>query len=219
MGNTSHANSLKDLCDLGDGSLKTLYESHSTVTFDRLYGHLTRLRGGIEPHDYYFICPRTSTPASYSVILHEPEAALQVICSGWGPNVGDIAVHLMSAGIRFTTAARHDTAAYRPVSSPSIGLGFRPFQTVEYALTLLDYGEYGRQCERILQRDYGRAALMKGGIIARIARDVLGDRAEVIIRSGPTETVTRCGATLRFSSAIYLDDDLRRRSSAGYTRY
>ena len=181
LGNTSHANGLKDLCDLGDGSLKTLYESNSTVTFDRLYGRLTRLRGGIEPRDYYFIRPRTSTPASYSVILHEPEAALQVIRSGWGPNVGDIAVHLMSAGIRFTTAARHDTAAYRPVSSPSIGLGFQPFQTVEYAPTLLDYGEYIQQRERILQCDYGRAALTKGGIIAQIARDVLGDRAEVII--------------------------------------
>ena len=77
--------------------------------------------------------------------------------------------------------AHHNTAAYCSVFSLSIGLGFWPFQTVEYTLTLLNYEKYIQQHKRILQYDYGRAALTKGGIIAQIAKDVLGDHVEAII--------------------------------------
>ncbi|KAL4062682.1 hypothetical protein J3A83DRAFT_4381329 [Scleroderma citrinum] len=158
---------VKHLCDLGDGSLKDQYKFNFTVAFDHFCGCLFQLSGKTKEYDCYIIHPHTPAGTDYSIILYEPEAALQVIHSKCGPSVDDVAVDLMNAGIQFTTMALHH------------GL-----------------------C------NYGRAALMKGGIIAHIARDIVGDHAEAIIRSGPTETVTQYGATLCFGRIFYLDDDL-----------
>jgi hypothetical protein len=60
----------------------------------------------------------------------------------------------------------------------------------------------------LLQSSYGRAALMKGGIIACIARDVLSDHAETIIGLGPLDSATRYGMALQIGSNYYWGDDL-----------
>ncbi|KAL4062683.1 hypothetical protein J3A83DRAFT_4194296 [Scleroderma citrinum] len=136
---SSHVDNVKELCDLGDRSLKAQYKQNSTATFNHLHGRLFWLCGEDEACHYYIVLPGRSTKLKYSVILHEPGAALQVIHSRWGPDVDDIAMHLMSAGIQFATAAPYHKLAYHPALSPKISLGFWPFQHI---LTFLDYKEY-----------------------------------------------------------------------------
>ncbi|KIM50349.1 hypothetical protein SCLCIDRAFT_70916, partial [Scleroderma citrinum Foug A] len=53
-----------------------------------------------------------------------------------------------------------------------------------------------------------RAALMKGGIIGRLAREALGDHADTVIRHGPSDDVLRTGTAIQLGEGYYWDDDL-----------
>ncbi|KJA12735.1 hypothetical protein HYPSUDRAFT_100680, partial [Hypholoma sublateritium FD-334 SS-4] len=64
-----------------------------------------------------------------------------------------------------------------------------------------DYDEYLRRREILLRSHRGRAALMYGGIVARIARDVL-DVNEVL--KGPSTQAV----TVAVKGAFNIDDDV-----------
>ncbi|KAF9472807.1 hypothetical protein BDN70DRAFT_773109, partial [Pholiota conissans] len=81
---------------------------------------------------------------------------------------------------------------------PLRGLGDRP---QDYKPTAVDYTEYLRRREDLLKGPKGRAALMHGGIVARIARDVVEPH---IVLNGPSSDAVTIGEHKRYT----LNDDV-----------
>ncbi|KAF8166508.1 hypothetical protein BJ912DRAFT_833841, partial [Pholiota molesta] len=82
---------------------------------------------------------------------------------------------------------------------PVRGLGARP---EKYSPTAEDYSQYLQRRNDLLRGPKGRAALMRGGIIARIARDVIESN---VILDGPSTTASAVAVLGRFT---LVDDDL-----------
>ncbi|KAH0825659.1 hypothetical protein J3R83DRAFT_11747 [Lanmaoa asiatica] len=167
------------VCDMLDGSLEDEYKS-----------------GHIAPASCHFV-----------ISLDDPVAVLQIIRAQPGPDLPDVALQLASRGISFGTRTVSETVPIPTVSyaEPPVGLGFLPFH---YQPLPSDYLSYLDKRDRLLRRSYGRAALMKGGIIARLARDSLGDRMDVLVQGGPSESVFKYGTAIRVGQEYLWDDDL-----------
>ncbi|KAI9464841.1 hypothetical protein HD554DRAFT_2026204, partial [Boletus coccyginus] len=60
----------------------------------------------------------------------------------------------------------------------------------------------------LLCQTYGRAVIMKGGIIRCLAHASLVDRADFLITHGPSENVIQFGSCIKIEDGRYWDDDL-----------
>lgn len=123
----------------------------------------------------------TSTPTVYLIrnsggtLLTDPwmiatttaSTVLLVFRKKW-PTVLCIARELTRRGVQFNTP-RATTIEPQPPLPQTAPLGIR---LKGYTPTREDYDEYVRRRDYLLRGPKGRAALMQGGIIARIARDV-----------------------------------------------
>ena len=143
----------------------------------------------------------------FVISLDDPIAVLQIIRAQFGPDLPEVALQLASRGIPFGTRTLSE-AVPTPISScaePPIGLGFVPSN---YWPLPSDYISYLDKRDRLLRQSYGRATLMKGGIIARLARDSLGGRMDVLIQGGPSEHVLNYGSAIKTGQDYLWDDDL-----------
>jgi hypothetical protein len=107
------------------------------------------------------------------------ESALECIRRKWGPRVEDVARSLLEKGIPFTTRV----SLLRPLEEPlppPINLGWR-YRT--YAPDHLDYKAYERRRNTLLSQPRGRVALLTGGIVWRLAMEVLSPDMVLV---GPT---------------------------------
>lgn len=99
-------------------------------------------------------------------------------------NISSIVYHLLNEGIAFKTLvsadACHHSKLLQHKSRCVVPLGFRP-QNYEY--TVADFQAYENWRNEFLKNARGRAALMAGGLIARLARGV-ADYHDVL--DGPT---------------------------------
>ena len=69
-------------------------------------------------------------------------------------------------------------------------LGWRP---CGFKSTTYDYRQYVAQAYEVLRQPRGRAALLKGGIIWRLALEILGSGAAERAVSGPSEDIYSFG--------------------------
>lgn len=115
----------------------------------------------------------------------------------------DVARYFVRNGISFRTLA-HATASatYRnDMYLHQFGLGLRPFN---YVFSYVDYVAYETERNRLLNGPAGRAALMAGGILWRLAVQVVGEEHVLF---GPTHTSqTQVLATLE--GMDFVDDVL-----------
>lgn len=89
------------------------------------------------------------------------------------------------------------------ISDPTFGQAFRiPMYTQGHVFNQGDYREYENQRARVMSQRHSRAALLKGGIIWRLAREHLG--ADSVL-SGPSVTA-RKGVGWEVSG--FVDDEL-----------
>ncbi|KJA25932.1 hypothetical protein HYPSUDRAFT_96502, partial [Hypholoma sublateritium FD-334 SS-4] len=86
---------------------------------------------------------------------------------------------------------------------PIRGLGMRP---AAFQPTVADYNEYLRRREDLLRGPRGRAALMHGGIVSRIARDVLDVDAVLAGPSHDSIPVGQHGRFLLYDDRLTQDD-------------
>ena len=195
-----------DVCDMLDGSLEEEYKS-GHVTVERRQGTRIALDGDRTSCIFYLIRFRQPMSCRFVISLDDPVAVLQIIRAQFGPDLPEVALQLASRGIPFGTRTLSE-AVPTPISScaePPIGLGFVPSN---YRPLPSDYISYLDKRDRLLRRSYGRAALMKGGIIARLARDSLGGRMDVLIQGGPSEHVLNYGSAIKTGQDYLWDDDL-----------
>jgi hypothetical protein len=130
---------------------------------------------------WYFVLRRPDSGIGSEVLLI-PRATdfLEVLRQQWGPDIKDVAQHLLARGIPFWLA--YISAEIMPEGRANLsgvrhkgfkadittGLGFRP---LNYEFDKHDYNAYTtRRDLRLLHTPRGRVALQYGGIMARLAR-------------------------------------------------
>ena len=140
-----------------------------------------------------------SSPSSSSChwVLGIPRAtnllyAFREISNG-SPNIYTVARSLLVNGIPFQTLRvleRLERAAH--ANPPSTTESPIPIRFPNYQFTMHDYAAYLRDRESLLLQPQGRAALLQGGILWRLAMDILG--LDVALE-GPSSAVIdhRCG--------------------------
>ena len=155
---------------------------------------------------YYIITPRPA--GDLSLLLTSAAAVLEIWRHGWGPDLTDIVVQLLKRGLAFHTCIRgeHRLPPPPPAFTPHYGgLGYR---LQHYKPDKHDYAAYESHLRRFLSSPRGRAARLAGGIVARLARDVVKDEE---VCTGPSDSVFEDGVCLwdgNESSPAYWDDRL-----------
>lgn len=158
---------------------------------------------------YYFLRPwNTVKPESASMELSvtSPATLLEILRHDFGPDLDSVAEFLMNRGVTFNTFIRGDPRSMTEKVNPRYrGLGYRP---PKYRPGPIDYQTYVSTRNRFLRTSRCRAALMAGGLVARIAKGLV-PYSEVFY--GPSDVVFDEGWCLwngKKSSPGYWDDML-----------
>ncbi|KAG7092093.1 hypothetical protein E1B28_008469 [Marasmius oreades] len=117
----------------------------------------------------------------FHLLLSDPIAVLHIQRMNWGPTLVDVACKLVQHGIRFHTLlcgpqGPQRSHARKSERSGEPRLGYRP-QT--YAPDVNDFLAYESSRNEFLRSPRGRIALLEGGIVARIAREVVDEETVV----------------------------------------
>ncbi|KAJ7137624.1 hypothetical protein C8R43DRAFT_1019908 [Mycena crocata] len=151
---------------------------------------------------------------------------------GWGADIQELISRLLHHGVEFRACVRNQihhppnrlvpsrvlggvefracvrNQLHRPPGrlfpNRVLGLESRP---VGYIPTLVDHDLYVNQRESFLRSPRGRAALLAGGIIGRLARDIADERS---VFNGPSDGVLTTGVCLwnETNAIAYWDDTL-----------
>ena len=155
---------------------------------------------------HYIIRPRLLHPSrdsSWHISL-DSMTALECIRRGLGPHTIDIANFLISHGVRFRALQwiPNTLSSERPPRPKCRYLGNRP---VGYLFDLADFAGYQVLRDSFLRsQPHGPLALREGGIIARLAREVLPNSSAL---SGPSfEALSGYHAQFIYGDKIYVDD-------------
>lgn len=121
--------------------------------------------------------------------------------------LSSLATHLAEKGIRFYTLLELEkTPLLMPLSGIQVTI---PQRLPDYVFTLSDYEVYVQQRTQLLCSPWGRAALLYGGIILRIAKEHLSPEPAGM---GPSSAVTDfClgfGTEDHINGCLYWDDQL-----------
>ena len=147
----------------------------------------------------------TSANGHYTIFIDDPVAVMHIICQQWGPHVSDIASELVAASIPFSTRVLDSAVPTRPIKFHVSALGYLPFDCL---LSAIDYTAYLDRRDSFLHCLYSRAALMKGGIIGRLAQEALGEHGDMVIRHGPSDDVLQMGTAIQLGGNYFWDDNL-----------
>ncbi|KAF8180869.1 hypothetical protein BJ912DRAFT_929191 [Pholiota molesta] len=159
---------------------------------------------------FIFSEPRSRT-CNWMLGINHPECALYVcryILSN--PNahtIVTVANRLLQRGIPFRTLIAHSySARYTSVALPYSPTSFR---LINHEFTTQDFETYRLQCQQVLSQPQGRAALLHGGIIWRIAKDFLS--VDEVLLGPSIEVIThRVGYSHNSGTdgVRYCDDEL-----------
>ena len=152
----------------------------------------------------YIIHPRSLHPDRDApwLLSVDPMTALECIRRGLGPHSVDIANFLITHGVHFRTLQLLSNSPEPRVRPQCRYLGHRP---VDYHFDLADFAGYEALCDSFLRsQPHGALALREGGIIARLAREVLSNSDALL---GPSsEALSGRGAKFVYNNKIYVED-------------
>jgi hypothetical protein len=140
------------------------------------------------------------------VLAVDAMTALECVRRRLGPHTTDIADFLIKRGIPFSTLRRMTSipgprTPPRPISNL---LGTRP---TKYQFNLADFSAYQSLCESVLKsKPFCRAALCMGGIVARLAREIIPITAALF---GPSQDALEGSQQIMVSGGeLFCDDKL-----------
>ncbi|KAJ7601564.1 hypothetical protein DFH06DRAFT_1025663 [Mycena polygramma] len=119
---------------------------------------------------YYVISEKEQQSHSLFIVVQSAANALETVRQGWGPSISDVAENLLSRGMSFMTCCRSTITSPAPLKLQRrsySGLGYRP---PNYKPDMRDYQAYVEIRQRFMSSPRGRAALLYGGIVGRLAR-------------------------------------------------
>ncbi|KAJ7675588.1 hypothetical protein DFH06DRAFT_977454 [Mycena polygramma] len=154
----------------------------------------------------HFVISERNHDSDLYVLLESATTALEIVRQGWGPSLKDVIEPLLARGMRFRVCFRatKDRTPTPPARRLYSGLGYR---SPNYKADAQDYQAYVTIRDQFFLSPRGRAALLHGGLIARLARPMVSD--EDVLR-GPTDDATVDGIRLwdGRSPSAYWDDSL-----------
>jgi hypothetical protein len=153
---------------------------------------------------YYFLSSSFDDQCRYRLALTCASSVVQILRCQWGPTSSDIARQLLVRGIPFNTFIRGEFLHKEEKLVPRFrGFGYRP---LDFKPGKIDLKAYLARREQLLSSPRGRAALLQGGLVARIARPYVN--FDDVIR-GPTNQVMHDGSVLQTRHGYgYWDDSL-----------
>ncbi|KAJ7253826.1 hypothetical protein C8J57DRAFT_1076491 [Mycena rebaudengoi] len=125
---------------------------------------------------YYVVGDTEQRAGALYLLIEKAAIVLEIVRKSWGPSINAVVDCLLKRGIKFSLCRRGTYIAPSEPAEPAAalathsGLGFRQ---LHYKPDMRDYNAY--VCRRNLFLSTprgGRAALMYGGVIGRIARSV-----------------------------------------------
>lgn len=160
---------------------------------------------------YYLVLPKHEASERFQpdwqLLLSDPAAVLQCMRENLRGSSLAAARYLLASCIPFNTLVPllpHDKV--KAASYAAHSLGFRPHH---HKPTAVDYSVYQDIRDRLLSRPYARAAILHGGILARIARhasNCMADLEEHVL-NGPSEDAATRGCELHSGVDGYYCDD------------
>lgn len=180
--NTALNRSLK-LADLPMGwDISPTAPEESRLVLNRSIVACERAFGKKDGNDMYILQPGALSKHQSEWFVATPDATtvLLVYRSGW-QTMFEIARGLLDLGIPFRTVIKMRKSQFqqRPSSFDSQGLGYRPN---DFAPKPIDYLEYTEMRDEVLKSYVGRAIRMAGGLVGRIAAEIVPD---VDVFAGP----------------------------------
>ena len=140
----------------------------------------------------------------WRLVVRDAATVLECYRAEVGPDRTQVAHYLLSQGIPFKTLIPGPAPPRFPHIPPiSRGLGSR---ASGYVPTLLDYTLYERDRASVVKGPYGRAALLTGGIVWRLARETLTDVTSAA--AGPSDNVLEGGTAFLSTDGHLWDDSL-----------
>ncbi|KAJ7911548.1 hypothetical protein B0H13DRAFT_2328205 [Mycena leptocephala] len=130
----------------------------------------------------YVISETEQNHHSLHILVQSATTALEIARQGWGPSLRDVVTSLLARGITFLACCRSTSTSSARTGIRRrgySGLGYRP---LNYKPDMRDYRSYVAVRSRFLLSARGRAALLYGGIIGRLARSEVS--SEEVLR-GP----------------------------------
>ncbi|RDB20802.1 hypothetical protein Hypma_012080 [Hypsizygus marmoreus] len=118
----------------------------------------------------------------YLLVIYDARAVIEVFHQPIN-SVGQMVRYLIQQGISFATAKPVRNARLTPARRSEFTLGYRQ---LGYDFGLSDYADYEKKRSDILCGSAGRAALTRGGIVWRLAVDIVKHKR---ITDGPTSSV------------------------------
>lgn len=143
----------------------------------------------------------TSQNDQWMLMVDDPVTALECVRRQWGPHFLDIADELCSRGYPFHTRI----PGPRPTIQPRPSIHTLGYREVGYNPQPCDYAAYEALRNDFLSSPRGRAALLHGGIIWRLAKDIV---PEVAAMSGPSSEVANTGHAIMCEGKYLWDDQL-----------
>ena len=155
----------------------------------------------------YILKQHGAPDGSFVLILTSAATVMEIVRHGWGPDLQLIVYKLLERGIAFNFCWPDPPRIKPPpMFMPRFGgLGYRP---KGYKPDQVDYAAYESFRNRLLQSSRGRAASSRGGLLARLARDVVTADDVVFGPSGDLLDEALCLWDGNHSSMAYWDDQL-----------
>jgi hypothetical protein len=170
------------LCDLSPDSLDP-FADHADPS-------LQLIKKAAEGVPQYMLAPRTNIDSpGWLLGLNDPATLLQCFRLNMGPSITNLVRYLFSNGIPFHTYISASELCHAYPKYPPVSLSFRP---LAHRPRISEYAVYEHARHSLLSRPYGRAALLQGGIVWRLALCDFEykEDAEYAVLLGPSEYVS-----------------------------
>jgi hypothetical protein len=161
---------------------------------------------------WYFIRPAevSSIDCDYHLAVSDPLTVNHIFRTNVAPTVYEMTRLLLKWGVPFKTFKRvWDRSSLLPVSPMPMFFNHVPLGlgivSHNHEFTLADYSAYVNEREDLLSSFQGRAALLSGGLLWRIARDSLREDADVCNGTSGSHTAYDC---VELNEGTYADDRL-----------
>jgi hypothetical protein len=154
---------------------------------------------------YEIVHVAADTVTPWQLFVDDASTALECVRRKAGPSLRDVAKTLLKSGVPLGTWVHRSETVPSPQPGPEpshFGLGWRP---ADHKFTSLDYASYEALRDEFLRQPHARAALLMGGIVWRIAIEVLGVDPGLAV---PSAKAHHSGRVLEFSDSQLVDDVL-----------
>ena len=167
----------------------------------------------VDNEPWYLLMEKGASTSANHLLLRDPVAVVQIVRCNWGITASEVADQLITHGIQFHTLRKgrrptvQEMQRFSHLTRPGAPRCILGYRRSDYKADTHDLHVYEAERDRFLRSSRGRATVMCGGIVGRIAREVVPD-AHVIYGPDPDLVCLRGRCFLDTLSGGYWDDEI-----------